>query len=153
MTQPPGSAPGSPAGPGRPQEFGWLLSQFASSTPGVKFALIVSSDGLALVESGTLPADFVDPMAALTSGMISLSNNIARHVGESGCDQIMLKFAAGHLLFMSIGTLAGLVVLVGEGANLGAVAHQMTQFVGGAGHVLTPQMRDDLRQMTVRATS
>ncbi|MDL4814088.1 roadblock/LC7 domain-containing protein [Actinomadura opuntiae] len=138
-------------GPAGPQDFGWLLRQFASSTPGVTFALIVSSDGLALVESGAMPSDFVDPMAALTSGMISLSNNIAKHVGAGGCDQVMLKFATGHLLFMGIGQLAGLVVVVGEGANLGAVAHEMTKFVHGVGHVLTPQMRDDLRRMTEQA--
>jgi predicted regulator of Ras-like GTPase activity (Roadblock/LC7/MglB family) len=138
-------------GPTGPQDFSWLLRQFASSTPGVTFALIVSSDGLSLVESGPMPSEFVDPMAALTSGMISLGNNIAKHVGAGGCDQVMLKFAAGHLLFMGIGQLAGLVVLVGEGANLGAVAHEMTKFVHGAGHVLTPQMRDDLRRMTEQA--
>ncbi|GAA2141971.1 MULTISPECIES: roadblock/LC7 domain-containing protein [Actinomadura] len=138
-------------GPTGPQDFGWLLRQFATSTPGVTFALIVSSDGLALVESAPMPSEFVDPMAALTSGMISLGNNIAKHVGAGGCDQVMLKFGSGHLLFMGIGQLAGLVVLVGEGANLGAVAHEMTKFVHGAGHVLTPQMRDDLRRMSEQA--
>jgi predicted regulator of Ras-like GTPase activity (Roadblock/LC7/MglB family) len=139
-------------GPKGPQDFGWLLEQFAAATPGVTLALIVSSDGLALVESGALASEFVDPMAALTSGMISIGNNIAKHVGAGGCDQVMLKFASGHLLFMGIGQLAGLVVLVGEGANLGGVAHEMTKFVHAVGHVLTPQMRDDLRRMTERAT-
>jgi predicted regulator of Ras-like GTPase activity (Roadblock/LC7/MglB family) len=138
-------------GPTGPQDFGWLLRQFATSTPGVTFALIVSSDGLALVESTAMPSEFVDPMAALTSGMISLGNNLAQHVGAGGCDQIMLKFGSGHLLFMAIGQLAGLVVLAGEGANLGAVAHEMAKFVHGAGHVLTPQMRDDLRRRTEQA--
>ncbi|URN08332.1 roadblock/LC7 domain-containing protein [Actinomadura madurae] len=136
---------------GRPQGlegFGWLLNDFAGSTPGVAHALLVSSDGLALVGSGRMPADFADPMAAMTSGMISLANNIARRVGESGCEQVMLKFPAGHFLFMSIGSLAGLAVLVSEGANLGAVAYRMGRLVESVGHVLTPQMRDDLRRMS-----
>ena len=38
-------------------------------------------------------------------------------------------------------------VLVREGANLGVVAHQMAQLVDAVGHVLTPQLRDDLRRM------
>ncbi|WP_395109716.1 roadblock/LC7 domain-containing protein [Actinomadura sp. SCN-SB] len=134
--------------PRRPEDFGWLLNDFASGTPGVAHALLVSSDGLALVGSGSMPADFADPMAAMTSGMISLGNSIARRVGESGCEQVMLKFPSGHFLFMSIGSLAGLAVLVNEGANLGAVAYRMTQLVQSVGHVLTPQMRDDLRRMT-----
>jgi hypothetical protein len=48
---------------------------------------------------------------------------------------------------MSIGSLAGFAVLVREGANLGVVAHQMAQLVDAVGHVLTPQLRDDLRRM------
>jgi uncharacterized protein len=131
-----------------PEHFGWLLNDVAGSTPGVAHALLVSSDGLALVGSGRMPADFADPMAAMTSGMISLANNIARRVGENGCEQVMLKFPAGHFLFMSIGSLAGLAVLVSEGANLGAVAYRMSRLVESVGHVLTPQMRDDLRRMS-----
>jgi hypothetical protein len=38
-------------------------------------------------------------------------------------------------------------VLVAEGANLGVVAHQMAQLVDAVGHVLTPQLRDDLRRL------
>ena len=48
---------------------------------------------------------------------------------------------------MSIGNLAGFAVLVREGANLGVIAHQMAQLVDAVGHVLTPQLRDDLRRL------
>jgi hypothetical protein len=91
--------------------------------------------------------DLADPLAAMTSGIISLGNNIAGKVGEPGCDQVMLKFPSGHFLFMGIGSLAGFAVLVREGANLGVVAHQMAQLVDAVGHVLTPQLRDDLRRL------
>jgi len=102
---------------------------------------------------GLLPMRFstrarrIEVVAAMTSGIISLGNNIASKVGEAGCDQVMLKFPSGHFLFMSIGSLAGFAVLVREGANLGVVAHQMAQLVDAVGHVLTPQLRDDLRRM------
>ena len=133
--------------PRDPQDFGWLVDNFASSTPGVSHALIVSADGLPLIAAGGMSPDLADPLAAMTSGIISLSNNIAGTVGEAGCDQVMLKFPSAHFLFMSIGTLAGFAVLVREGANLGVVAHQMAQLVDAVGHVLTPQLRDDLRRL------
>ena len=133
--------------PRDPQDFGWLVDNFALSTPGVTHALIVSADGLPLIAAGGMSADLADPLAAMTSGIISLGNNIASKVGEAGCDQVMLKFPSGHFLFMSIGSLAGFAVLVREGANLGVVAHQMAQLVDAVGHVLTPQLRDDLRRM------
>lgn len=139
----------TPGVPRDPQEFSWLVDNFASSTPGVTHAFIVSSDGLPLIAAGGMKADLADPLAAITSGLISLANSIADKVGEPGCDQVMLKFPTGHFLFMGIGSLAGFAVLVAEGANLGVVAHKMAQLVDAVGHVLTPQLRDDLRQLAV----
>jgi predicted regulator of Ras-like GTPase activity (Roadblock/LC7/MglB family) len=134
--------------PRDPQDFGWLIDNFAASTPGVSHALIVSADGLPLIAAGGMSPDLADPLAAMTSGIISLGNNIASRVGEAGCDQVMLKFPSSHLLFMSIGSLAGFAVLAADGANLGVVAHKMAQLVDAVGHVLTPQLRDDLRRLS-----
>ena len=133
--------------PREPKDFSWLIDNFAASTPGVSHALIVSSDGLPLIAAGGMSPDLADPLAAMTSGIISLGNNIADKVGEAGCDQVMMRFPNGHFLFMGIGNLAGFAVLVKAGANLGVVAHQMAQLVDAVGHVLTPQLRDDLRRM------
>ncbi len=38
--------------PREPKDFGWLIDNFAASTPGVSHALIVSSDGLPLDRVG-----------------------------------------------------------------------------------------------------
>jgi len=100
--------------PSEPQGFGWLVDNFALSTPGVMHALIVSSDGLPLITSAGLAPDLADPLAAMTSGIISIGNNIAGQIGEPGCEQVMLKFPSGHFLFMGIGSLAGFAVLVKE---------------------------------------
>ncbi|MBO0805187.1 MAG: roadblock/LC7 domain-containing protein [Nocardiopsaceae bacterium] len=135
------------ASPRDPKDFGPLLNNFVTSTPGVTHALVVSSDGLPLITAGGMDADTADPLAAMTSGIISLGNNIAVKVGQAGCDQVMLKFPAGHYLFMGIGKLAGFAVLVADGADLGAVARQMAQLVNTVGHAMTPQLRDDLRRI------
>ena len=138
--------------PSEPQDFGWLVDNFALSTPGVTHALIVSSDGLPLITSTGLAPDLADPLAAMTSGIISIGNNIASQIGQQGCEQVMLKFPSGHFLFMGIGSLAGFAVLVEEGANLGAGGHQMARLVDSVGHLLTPQLRDDLRRMKTPVT-
>ncbi len=142
----------SAAPPRNPQEFAWLVDDFARSTPGVVHALIVSSDGLALIASGGMSADTADPLSAMSSGMLSLGNNIAALMGRNTCDQIMLKFARGHFLFMNISPLAGLAVLTEEGSNLSVIAFQMAQLVDSVGHMLTPQVRDDLRRAAARTT-
>src|SRR4051794_41149243 len=93
-----------PSGPG---ETSRLVDDFATATPGVTHAVVVSSDGLLLFASGSMSADLADPLSAMTSGMISLGNSIAKLVGQGGCDQIMLNFPAGHFLFMTIDGVAG----------------------------------------------
>src|ERR1700744_5649042 len=108
--------------PRAPQDFGWLVRNFAMSTPGVSHALIVSADGLPLITAGGMSPDLADPLAAMTSGIISLGNNIAAKVGQAGCEQVMLKFPSGHFLFMSIGQLDGFAVLARGGAGVGGVA-------------------------------
>ena len=70
----------------------------------------------------------------MTSGIISLANNIASKVGEAGCDQVMLKFPSGHFLFMSIGNLAGFVApfVVGYAKDMtGSAAVGMYAIAGG----------------------
>src|SRR5262249_21866464 len=136
----------TPAQPRNPQEFGWLVRNFVDSTPGVTHALIVSSDGLTLIASDGLSVDQTDSLSAMTTGLISLGNSIAKQVGEDGCGQVLLRLSRGHYLFMRVSDLADLAVLAEPGANLGVVAGRMAQLVSSVGHVLTPQLRDDLRR-------
>lgn len=139
----------TPQSPEQPTDFAWLLNDFASSTPGVAHALLVSSDGLPLIVSENMNRDIADSLSAMTSGLISLGRTMAEQIDQGACEQVMLKFPAGHFLFIGIGDLAGLAVLVGEGANLGVVAHRMNQLVESVGHVLTPAIRDELHGLAV----
>jgi predicted regulator of Ras-like GTPase activity (Roadblock/LC7/MglB family) len=141
---------GTTGQPRNPQDFGWLVKTFVDSTPGVTHALIVSSDGLTLIASDGLSVDDADSLSAMTSGLISLGNSIANQVGEGGCGQVLLRLTRGHYVFMRVSDLADLAVLVEAGANLSVVAGRMAQLVGSVGHVLTPQLRDDLRRHAIR---
>jgi predicted regulator of Ras-like GTPase activity (Roadblock/LC7/MglB family) len=152
VTNPIGGAVAAPA-PRNPQEFAFLVQHFADATAGVRHALIVSSDGLPVIAAAGLVPDVADPLSAMASGLMSLGESIARLIGATNCEQVMTKFpGAGYLLFMKMSELAGLVVLVEEGANLSVVAFGMTRLVDSVGHVLTPQMRDGLRKLSNGAT-
>lgn len=51
----------------------WLVSNFASDVPGVSHAVLVSADGLLMAASAHLPIDRAEQLAAVTSGLASLS--------------------------------------------------------------------------------
>ena len=60
------------------QDLGWLLANFADRVPGVAHAIAVSADGLLLASSRDLPRDRADQLAAIASGLVSLTQGAAR---------------------------------------------------------------------------
>jgi predicted regulator of Ras-like GTPase activity (Roadblock/LC7/MglB family) len=131
-----------------PQDFEWLVHQFADDVPGVTHALVVSLDGLQLAASRLVPRDLGDQLAALTSGLLSLADRSGALLEMGASEYITIRLPHGHLLFMRVGDSAGLAVAAATGCDLRVVAYHMTQFVSAVGHVLTPQVRSELHRLT-----
>lgn len=127
--------------------FGWLIDDFVGRVHGVTHALILSSDGFPLTSSEAVSTVEAEQLAAIASGLISLAGNSASLFGKGECEQIIIRLTRGYFLFMSIDSGAGLAVLTGPECEMKVVAYEMTQFVTNAGHVLTPQVRADMRRV------
>jgi predicted regulator of Ras-like GTPase activity (Roadblock/LC7/MglB family) len=61
-----------------PPDLNLLISAFAGRVPSVAHAALVSSGGLPLACSDSLPAERVDQLAAVASGLTSLVHAAAR---------------------------------------------------------------------------
>src|SRR6516162_9994048 len=65
--------------PGRPaQDLNWLITNFVERVPDVAHAVVVSSDGLPLAFSAGFPQERADQLAAVTSGLTSLTQGASR---------------------------------------------------------------------------
>ncbi len=73
------------------QDMGWLLSNFADSVAGIAHVVAVSADGLLLAQSRDLPPDRADQLAAITSGVVSLTEGAARMFSAGGVLQTVLE--------------------------------------------------------------
>ena len=62
------------------RDLSWLVSAFAERVPGVAHAVVVSSDGLLVAISDHLPRDNADKLAAVTSGLMSITAGAAADV-------------------------------------------------------------------------
>ncbi|RZQ63843.1 roadblock/LC7 domain-containing protein [Amycolatopsis suaedae] len=131
----------------RKEEFAWLINDFVSKVHGVSHALIMSTDGFPLTASAEVDEEAAEQLAAIASGLLSLAGNSATLFGKGRCEQIIIRLTRGYFLFMGIDPGAGLAVLTGPECDMKVVAYEMTQFVSSAGHVLTPEMRADLRRV------
>lgn len=61
---------------GQRDNMAWLLRQFAGDTPGVTHAVLLSRDGLRLLDSD-VDKDWADELSAAISGVASLASNIS----------------------------------------------------------------------------
>ena len=123
----------------------WLVESFTDKVPGVARALVVSADGLPLVMSRGLDRVSGDQLAAIASGLSSLTSGAARvlHAGE--VRQTIVEMGAGFLFVAQISDGSILAVLTVPEADLGLVGYEMALLVARVGDALTPSLRAELQ--------
>ena len=126
-------------------DFNWLVGSFANRTPGVAHALVVSADGLPVAVSQRLDRAKADQLAAIASGLSSLTQGAARCFEGGLVKQTVVEMDRGFLFVMSISDGSCLAVLAASNCNVGVVAYEMTVLVARAGDVLTPTLRAELQ--------
>src|SRR5205823_3782192 len=84
------------------QNLNWLVTNFVDRVPGVAHAVVVSADGLLLVASEGLPRDRADQLAAVASGLTSLTQGAARCFEAGNVVQTVIEMERGFLFLMSI---------------------------------------------------
>ncbi|WP_329122772.1 roadblock/LC7 domain-containing protein [Streptomyces sp. NBC_01465] len=135
----------------------WLLQNLVEEVPGVHSVTVVSSDGLMLLSSepdeGTAPeARSSGPkgssadLATIVSGIASLTVGAAKLMDGGGVKQTMVAMEEGSVFVMSISDGSLLGVHATPDCDMSVVAYHMALFVGRAGHVLTPELRSELRK-------
>lgn len=129
----------------QPSQFGWLVTDFANRVAGVAHTVVVSADGLLLTASDRLPLDRADQLAAVASGLTSLTQGAARCFEAGSVTETVVEMERGVLLLMSISDGSCLAVLAAPGCDLGLIGYEMTLLVERVGQLLTPELRAELR--------
>jgi predicted regulator of Ras-like GTPase activity (Roadblock/LC7/MglB family) len=138
----------------------WLLGNLVEEVPGVRSVAVVSSDGLLLLSSDPAaqpvtadeagrpegPRGSSADLATIVSGIGSLTVGAARLMDGGGVKQTMVAMEEGSVFVMSISDGSLLGVHAEPDCDMSVVAYHMALFVGRAGHVLTPEVRSELRK-------
>ena len=127
------------------QDLNWLITDFAGRVPSVAHAIVVSADGLPLAYSDGFPKDRADQLAAVTSGLTSLTQGAARVFEGGPVTQTIVEMRRGVLLVMAVSDGSSLAVLASDDCDMGLVAYEMALLVDRVGHALTPDPRGALR--------
>lgn len=161
------SSTGSSTAERRPAGFGlssearnlhWLLTNLVEEVPGLLSVAVVSSDGLLLlssdparnseqaVDNSSGPRGSSADLATIVSGLGSLCIGAGKLMDAGSVKQTVVAMEEGSLFVMSISDGSLLGVHATPDCDMSVVAYHMALFVGRAGHVLTPELRSELRQ-------
>ncbi|MFG2995967.1 roadblock/LC7 domain-containing protein [Streptomyces sp. NPDC048340] len=141
----------------------WLLTDLVEEVPGVDSVAVVSSDGLLLLSSDPVGEQDQPPagrpkgprgasadLATIVSGLGSLTTGAAALMDGGAVKQTMVAMEHGSVFVMAISDGSLLGVHAAPDCDMSVVAYHMALFVGRAGHVLTPEVRSELRQSMER---
>ncbi|GAA5015662.1 roadblock/LC7 domain-containing protein [Kitasatospora paranensis] len=117
-------------------ELNWLLDELVSRVDRVRFALMLSSDGLAMGTSAGLGREEGEHLAAIASGFHSLAKGAGRYFDAGEVRQTMVELARGFLVVAAAGEGTCLAVLADAEADLGLVAYEMARLVRRVGEHL-----------------
>ena len=132
------------------RDLSWLVNAFTERVPGVSHAIVVSSDGLLVAISDHLPRDNADKLAAVTSGLMSITAGAAQMFDNDVVKQTVVEMGRGYFLVMQIRDGSILATLAGSEADIGVVGYEMARLAKQTGEMLTPALRAELQQALPR---
>jgi predicted regulator of Ras-like GTPase activity (Roadblock/LC7/MglB family) len=127
------------------KDLSWMVERFADTVPGIRHAAVVSADGLLLTMSARLTRTQADQLAAIASGLSSLTRGAARCFDHGAVNQVMVEMSQGFLFVMSIAEGSVLTVLTDPTADVGLIGYEMARLVASASEMLTPELRRELQ--------
>ena len=127
------------------QNVNWLLANFTDNDVFIEQTIAVSSDGLLMAASSSLDRASDDRLAAVVSGLRSLSEGGARVMGKGSVNQVIVEMDHGYLFVTAISDGSVLGVLTSRDADLAAVGYETTLLVDRVGSILTPEIVAELK--------
>lgn len=132
----------------------WLLEDFVDRVPGASSAAVVTADGLVLCVSAQISRDRADQLAAITSGLASLTDGAALFFSAGSVRQLIVEMEDGFLFVARVSDGSVLAVMCESSCDIGLIGYEMSLLIGRIGNVLTPELRArlqppvDLRNVT-----
>jgi uncharacterized protein len=130
------------------RNFNWLLGSFVEETAGVTDAVAVSSDGMLIARSNTLDLEESEQLCAIISGCPSLAHAADRAMDAEGLERVIIAMQRGFLFVSAIADGSCLGVVATRDCDVGSVGYQTAELVGRVGVLLTPDLREELKQLS-----
>jgi predicted regulator of Ras-like GTPase activity (Roadblock/LC7/MglB family) len=119
----------------------WLLDDLVDRIPEIRYAIVLSGDGLPIGKSKDLARDDAEQLSAVGSGMHSLASAAARHFRGGKVHQTVIQMDSGFLFVTAAGPGARLAAMASEGVDVGVMAFELATIVKQVGQYLSAAPR------------
>lgn len=109
--------------------------------PNVVYALVLSTDGLIIQKSTSLPQDAAEFLAAGASSLHSVAAGTGRRFDSGSVQQVIVEYDGQTLFVATAGQNARLAVLCEQAVDMGTVAYEMSRLVTRIGEYLGAEAR------------
>jgi predicted regulator of Ras-like GTPase activity (Roadblock/LC7/MglB family) len=114
-------------------ELDWLLENLTNAVHGVRYAVILSPDGLTLGRSRGVTDDAAEHMAALSAALHSLARGAGQRFGQGDVSQTIVEMQAALLFIVPAGRGTCLALLAESTADAGHIAYEMAVLIKRVG--------------------
>ena len=118
----------------------WILDDLVE-VPDVVYALVLSTDGLIVQKSTSLPQDAGELLAAGASSLHSVAAGMGRRFDSGPVQQVIIEYQGRTLFVAAAGENARLAVLCEQSVDMGTVAYEMSRLVTRIGEYLGSERR------------
>src|ERR1700709_1480299 len=119
----------------------WLVSKFGREVSGVTPPVLVSPDGLLMAASEHIPKERADQLAAVASGLASLSTGAAQLFDGGHVMQSVVEMENGYQLLMRVGDGSNHATLATRSCDIGQIGYEMAILVERVGPVVQSSTR------------
>ncbi|MFI9641188.1 roadblock/LC7 domain-containing protein [Micromonospora sp. NPDC051925] len=130
----------------------WILDDLVE-VPDVVYAVVLSTDGLIVQKSTSLPQDAGELLAAGASSLHSIAAGMGRRFDSGPVQQVIIEYEGRTLFVAAAGQNARLAVLCEQSVDMGTVAYEMSRLVTRIGDYLGSEARLDGAVLTERPGS
>ncbi|MFJ6198978.1 roadblock/LC7 domain-containing protein [Micromonospora sp. NPDC092111] len=120
----------------------WILDDLVE-VPDVVYAVVLSTDGLIVQKSTSLPQDPGELLAAGASSLHSIAAGLGRRFDSGPVQQVIIEYQSRTLFVAAAGQNARLAVLCEQSVDMGTVAYEMSRLVTRIGDYLGSEARLD----------
>jgi predicted regulator of Ras-like GTPase activity (Roadblock/LC7/MglB family) len=131
-------------------ELDWLLANLAGTVDGVRYAVILSPDGVTLGRSPEVSEEAAGHLAALVAGVQSLARGAGQSFDCGEVSQTIIQMDASLLFIIPAGRGTCLALLADAAADAGQIAYEMAVLIKRVGQHMIANPRFPVQNTVAR---